>query len=264
MSMQKIAIINLKGGVGKSVTACNLACILGQMHKRRVLVLDLDKQANTSKFFRCFAKPGPTMADVMTCECKLDEVVLDTEYSHVSVAPSCMEMLLANKQVMLDVVEPQQNRIRRALHPYAEAYNYCIMDCPPDLDMATINALTAADWVIIPLDCDEWAFDGLNEILKQVAAIRENYNPGLKIMGILATKYTRGGYSEAALHRLKEMGLPTFYGPDGEILRIDYSIKVKESKSEHKPIYAYRVPANLQYRQLADIVESKVKGEQNG
>ena len=131
MTMQKIAIINLKGGVGKSVTACNLACILGQMHGRHVLVMDLDKQANTSKFFRRFDPGMTTMAQVLTQENELSDVILNTRLSYVDVAPCSMEMLKANKEVMLDVTHAQHNRIRRALRSYDHIYDYCIMDCPP-------------------------------------------------------------------------------------------------------------------------------------
>ncbi len=267
MKMQKIAIINLKGGVGKSVTACNLACILGQMHHRRVLVMDLDKQANTSKFFKTFDPGISTVADVMMESITLSDIIQKTDFEYVDVAPSSMSMIKANREVMLDVTRPQHNRLRKALNGIADKYDYCILDCPPDIDMATINALVAADWVIVPVDCDEWAFDGLFEIMEQVDAVRENYNPGIKVMGILATKYTRGTYSEKVLvqlDQLDKMHYPVFRAEDGSVLRIDYSVKVKEAKTEHLPIYCYRVPASTEYRQLADIVEKMVEGKKNG
>ena len=159
-NMSKIAIINLKGGVGKSVTACNLACILAEKHSRRVLVMDLDKQANTTKFFQCFDPRGKTMASVLTLDNKLEDVICHQEKFKVDVAPSCMSMNFANKLVMLEAGRPQHNRIANALAPLADAYDYCIMDCPPDIDIATINALVCADWLIIPMDCGEWAMDG--------------------------------------------------------------------------------------------------------
>ena len=99
-NMSKIAIINLKGGVGKSVTACNLACILAEKHSRRVLVMDLDKQANTTKFFQCFDPRGKTMASVLTLDNKLEDVICHREKFKVDVAPSCMSMNFANKLVM--------------------------------------------------------------------------------------------------------------------------------------------------------------------
>ena len=167
-SMSKIAIINLKGGVGKSVTACNLACILGWKYTRRVLAVDLDKQANTTKFFKCFDPEQKSMADVLTMDSTLSSVIrhMDPifdypEFTNVDVAPSCMNMIFANQRLTLETMRPRHDRLSRALREYSSEYDYCIMDCPPDIDMATVNALVCADWVIIPVDCGEWAMDGL-------------------------------------------------------------------------------------------------------
>ena len=200
--MAKIAIINLKGGVGKSVTACNLACLLAETWSRRVLVMDLDKQGNTTKFFNRFAYGRKTMGDVLTLNAKMQDVIMQTDFERVDLAPSNMEMLLANKNVMLDVLRPQWDRLRKALETIHNDYDYCIIDCPPDIDMATVNALAAADWVIIPVDCDEWAMDGMDEIREQVDAIRDAYNPQLEVMGVLATKYTRGRYSVDTINEI--------------------------------------------------------------
>ena len=142
--MSKIAIINLKGGVGKSVTACNLACVLGWKYSRRVLVMDLDKQANSSKFFRCFDPEKKSMADVLTLEAKLGDVIQTTDYKNfrfVEVAPSCMSMIFANQRLTLETMRPRHDRLRHALEQHREDYDYCIMDCPPDIDMATVLSL---------------------------------------------------------------------------------------------------------------------------
>lgn len=117
--MSKIAIINLKGGVGKSVTACNLACILAEKHARRVMVMDLDKQANTSKFFRCFDPEKKSMADVLTIEATLDEVIIHPVQFNVDVVPCCMDMIFANQRVTLETVRPRHDRIARALRRYS-------------------------------------------------------------------------------------------------------------------------------------------------
>lgn len=145
-NMATIAIINLKGGVGKSVTACNLACILSGIYARRVLVMDLDKQANTTKFFeRVQSGYQKTIADVLTLDAKLSDVIVHTGWPNIDLAPSNMQLLLANQSVMFDLARRREDRIRRALAPYRTEYDYCIIDCPPDIDMATINALVEAD-----------------------------------------------------------------------------------------------------------------------
>lgn len=263
VNMSKIAIINLKGGVGKSVTACNLACILAELYSRRVLVMDLDKQANSTKFFNRFSDTTDTMGDVLELRVKLPDVIRHTDFPGVDIAPSNMTMLLANKNVMFDVRRPQADRLKNALEPLRSEYDYCIFDCPPDIDMATINALVAADWVIIPVDCDEWALDGLAEIMDQVRDVQHGYNPQLEVMGVLATKYDRGRYSMQTVNQIANLHIPAFRNEDGSVMRINYSVKVKEAKAAHKPLHRYtpNIPSSAQYKQLAAAVKKIAEGE---
>ena len=163
--MISIAIINLKGGVGKSVTACNLAAELAAKSKS-VLVVDLDKQGNTSKFFGVLDYDSPSVAEVMLGEDDiLATIVKGVDVWGVHLLPCDMRMLKANRTILMDN-GPRQFHLRDALKCVAGDYDYCIMDCPPDLDMGSINALCAADWVIIPVDCDKWACDGMQEIVE--------------------------------------------------------------------------------------------------
>lgn len=263
-NMAKIAIINLKGGVGKSVTACNLACVLAGVHARRVLVMDLDKQANTSKFFnRVPADSKKSMANVLTLSASLSDVIVKTDFEGIDIAPSSMEMIVANKSVMFDVAHRREDRIRRALYAYSSEYDYCIIDCPPDIDMATVNALVAADWTIIPIDCDEWALDGLREILSQIKDVQIEYNDGLEIMGTLATKYDRGRYSVRTINQLVNLGIPAMRDDDDNVLRIDSSVRVKEAKSQHMPLYKYcpKCRPAAQYLTLAKRVIEIAEGQ---
>lgn len=264
-NMATIAIINLKGGVGKSVTACNLACILSGIYDRRVLVMDLDKQANTTKFFeRVQSGHQKTIADVLTLDAKLSDVIVHTGWPDIDLAPSNMQLLLANQSVMFDVRRPQADRLKNALEPLRNNYDYCIFDCPPDIDMATINALVAADYVIIPVDCDEWALDGLAEIMDQVRDIQHGYNHGLAVMGVLATKYDRGRYSTKTINQLVNLDIPTFRADDGAVLHIDSSVRVKESKAFHRPLYQYAPKCRpaAQYKTLAEKVMQIAEGQQ--
>lgn len=180
--MITIAIINLKGGVGKSVTTCNLAAELAAAHKS-VLVVDLDKQANTTKFYEALDYEMASVADVLTGDYKANEVICKTSDLEIGLLPANMNLLKANRQILLDTTEPQQVRLREALYPLADDWDFALLDCPPDLDMGSINALCAADYAIVPVDCDEWAVDGLREILDQMDRIRMYYNPRLQMMG---------------------------------------------------------------------------------
>jgi chromosome partitioning protein len=252
--MISIAIINLKGGVGKSVTACNLAAELAAKSKS-VLVVDLDKQGNTSKFFGVLDYDSPSIAEIMLGVCRAPGAVVDTNLAAVNLIPCDMRMLKANRMILMDN-GPRQYHLRDALKDVSANYGYCIMDCPPDLDMGSINALCAADWVIIPVDCDEWACDGMREIIDQIEQVQIDYNPRLKIMGVLLTKYRRTRYAADVIHTIAEKLpglalLPTV---------IRYTVRVSEAKSAHKPLRTFSpdCTAALDYKALAEKVESIV------
>lgn len=252
--MISIAIINLKGGVGKSVTACNLAAELAAESKS-VLVVDLDKQGNTSKFFGWLDYDRLSVAEVLLGERFANAAIVeDTVLPGVHLLPGDMRLLRANRMILMDTTEPQQYRLRDALEHVAENYDYCLLDCPPDLDMGSINALCAADWVIIPVDCDEWACDGMDEIIDQIERVQMYYNPRLKIMGAMMTKYRRTKYAADVIRQLSAQGVP--------MLRtvIRYTIKVSEAKSAHKPLreFAPKCTATDDYKALAGEVDEIV------
>lgn len=251
--MIKIAVINLKGGVGKSVTTCNLAAQLAA-EQYSVLVVDVDKQGNTSKFFKRCDYEQPSLAEVLLGSAWASDAIVDTSLPCVDLLPADMRMLKANRNILMDVTEPQQYRLRDALRKVAANYCYCLMDCPPDLDMGSINALCAADWVIIPVDCDEWACDGMAEILDQIARVQMYYNPHLKILGVLLTKYRNTKYADGVITHLAQMGVPLLH------TAIRYTVRVSEAKSAHLPLRAYKqnCTAALDYADLAREIVEKV------
>lgn len=234
--MTKIAIINLKGGVGKSVTTINLAAELAAAGDS-VLVLDLDKQANTTKYYNRLDYAAPSMADVLTRWCSIDEATVETPDPGIALVPANMQLLAANRTVMLDVLDPQQSRLREALAgpggAEARAYTWCLMDCPPDLDMGSINALCAADYVLVPVDCDEWGLDGLQEILDQLDHVMAHYNPTLQLMGVLLTKWQRTRHCVEIARRLPQYAVPVFD------TAIRYTVAVKNAKAAHKPLRTF-------------------------
>lgn len=248
--MKTIAIINLKGGVGKSVTACNLAAELAHAHLS-VLVVDLDKQANTTKFFECLDYEESIVGDLLTGDVDDPaEVVTRTKFTGISLLPCNMKMLRANQRVLIDSTRPQQTRLREALQKLEQQYSVAILDCPPDLDMGSVNALCAADWVIIPVDCDEWAVDGLDEIVDQMKVLREYYNPRMQLMGVLMTKYQPTKYARWVAEEVNLKKLPLMHSV------IRYTVRVKEAKAEHKPLREYdrRSTAAHDYKDLAKEV----------
>ena len=160
--MKTISIINLKGGVAKTLTADNMAHVLAVFHKKRVLLVDNDKQGNTSKAFGVHSYDEKSLSDVLTAR-RMDvrEVIKKTRFENIDVLPANMTLIRANMEVMMDTTRPQQTRLRAALDPVAGQYDFCIIDNAPDINISTINALVASDDVIIPIKIDKYAFDGL-------------------------------------------------------------------------------------------------------
>ena len=168
--MKTISIINLKGGVAKTLTADSMAHVLATLHNKRVLLVDNDKQGNTSKAFGVHSYDDKSISDVLTAR-RLDprEVIKKTRFENIDVMPANMTLIRANMEVLMDSTRPQQTRLRSALNAIAEEnfYDFCIIDNAPDINISTINALVASDDVIIPIKIDKYAFDGLEELKEQ-------------------------------------------------------------------------------------------------
>ena len=169
--MRTISIINLKGGVGKTVTSINMAYELMQRGSR-VLLIDCDKQGNTSKFMKCHNYDKKSLSDVLLGTAGIMEVSVRIRFALIDVVPANMSLLKADRQVLLDTTKPQQSRIRESLEQIQNKYTYCIIDCAPDINISVINALVASDDVMIPVTIDKFAFDGIREILEQIRDVK--------------------------------------------------------------------------------------------
>lgn len=190
--MTTINILNLKGGVGKTISAINIAFILAAVHGKRVLLVDNDKQGNTTKYFGLHSYDLPSIADVLTVKnIDVGSVIRPSGYDRLDILPANMSLLKANKEILMDCVRPQQTRLQNALSAIAGQYDYCVIDNAPDINMSVINALVMADDVIVPVKIDKFAFDGLDELLEQLDGVREQ-NPKLYFSGCLITGYYKG------------------------------------------------------------------------
>lgn len=185
--MKTVSIINLKGGVGKTVSAINIAAVLVKEHKKHVLLIDADKQANTSKFFGLHDEGKPSLSDLLTMRNKAREVIRPTTTPGLDLIPANMSLLVADKQVLMDVQYPQQTRLRDALDDVQGDYDYCVIDNAPDLNMCAINALVASNDVMIPIKVDRFAFDGLVILVDQINRLKKSFNPSLRIAGCFVT-----------------------------------------------------------------------------
>ena len=182
-----IAVANQKGGVGKTTTAVSLAAALGEKGYRTLLA-DCDPQGNASSGVGVDRRSvGKTMYEVLRGENTAQETILHTEFASLDVLPA--DMSLAGAEIELLSKTNREMTLARALAPVLEDYAYIIMDCPPSLGLITTNALCAADSVLIPVQCEYYALEGLTQLMNTVRRVRRSYNARLDIEGVLLTMY---------------------------------------------------------------------------
>ena len=231
--MAKIfAIANQKGGVGKTTTAVNLSASLGSLNKK-VLLVDCDPQGNaTSGFGINKTELKSTIYDVLINNSEAKNAVTETPYN-VSVLPANME--LAGAEVELVNLEGRENKMRSALDKVRDDFDFILIDCPPSLGLLTINALTAADAVIIPIQCEFYALEGVTQLLSTIEIVRNQLNPLLSIDGFIMTMFdSRTRLSKQVVEEVFE----NFGGLLYDTL-IQRSVKLSEAPSYGQPIIAY-------------------------
>lgn len=182
-----ICIANRKGGVGKTTTAINLSAALS-LAGEETLLIDCDPQGNATSGIGVKLEPEtPTVYDVLLGACSVQDALQRTAITRLSVLPADHDLIGA--EVELLGVENREYRLHTLLRPERERYRYVLLDCPPSLSLLTVNALTAADSVLIPLQCEYYALEGLRSLLETLNLIRERLNPDLAIEGILLTMF---------------------------------------------------------------------------
>ena len=245
-----IAIANQKGGVGKTTTSINLSASLAAKGKK-VLVIDTDPQGNTTSGFGVEKNDlDNTVYELMLSECSIKECILKDVIDGVSIIPSNVN--LAASEIELIGVDRKEYILKREVEWIKDSFDYIIIDCPPSLSMLTINAMTTADTVLVPIQCEYYALEGLSQLIHTINLVKERLNPDLDIEGVVFTMYdSRTNLSMQVVENVKSnLSQKVFQ------TLIPRNIRLAEAPSYGMPINAYdpKSAGAEAYMQLAEEV----------
>lgn len=247
MPARIIALSNQKGGVGKTTTAINLATALAACGNR-VLVVDFDPQGNTTTGFGVDKRSlNHSSYSLLMGDSTLEESTVSTQVPNLSLVPSTIH--LSGAEVELVPVMARENRLRDALAPASDIYDYVFIDSPPSLGLLTINALVASTDILIPLQCEFFAMEGISQLFKTFELIKKNLNPRLEVLGVLLTMFDkRNNLAQAVVNDVR-----THLGDKVFSTIIPRNVRLSEAPSHGAPglIYDVKSPGSQAYIRLA-------------
>jgi len=253
-SPRMLAIANQKGGVGKTTTAINLATALAAVGQR-VLLIDLDPQGNATTGLGIRRSViHDSIYDVLFDGVRIQNVAIETKVPRLSVVPSSIH--LSGAEIELVTMDNRENRLKTALED-GVPYDYVIVDCPPSLNLLTLNALVAVQSIIVPLQCEFYALEGLSHLVKTISRVRKHYNPALNIQGIILTMADKRNN----LSRMVEEDVREHFGDTVYKTTIPRNVRLSEAPSYGLPaiVYDMRCRGSQAYLNLAREVIGREK-----
>jgi len=229
-----VALANQKGGVGKTTTAINLGASLAAC-ERKVLLIDLDPQANATSGIGLPKNEAQSMYSVLLDGMSIRSVIRPSDLPTLYVAPSSVDLVGA--EVELSNADDRQFKLRRAIEPITAEYDYVLIDSPPSLGLLTVNGLTAADSVLVPMQCEYFAMEGVSQLLNTIERVRESLNPKLEIEGIALTMYD----DRMNLARQVAEEVRSHFGDQVYKTVIPRNVRLGEAPSFGKPIILYDI-----------------------
>ena len=250
-----IAVANQKGGVGKTTTSVNLAASLAAA-ERPTLLIDTDPQGNATSGVGARDRAQVSLYDVLAGRATVDEAILDTDVSGLRVLPASQDLV----GVELELIDApdRATRLRDLVDTVRSQFDYIVLDCPPSLGLITVNALSAADQVLVPMQCEYYALEGLTQLMATIDRVRELYNPKLTVAGIVLTMYDA---RNSLTHQVAAEVRDHFHVFDAIIPR---NVKLSEAPSHGKPALLYDVQCKgaQGYLSLArELLDSRERAE---
>ncbi len=228
-----VSVVNQKGGVGKTTTAVNLAAAVGALG-RRVLLADLDPQGNSTSGYGVNKREiSLSSYDVLTEKAGIKDAILSTGFEGVDLLPSKMD--LAGAELELIEMDKRESIFKRALATVWEAYDYVFIDCPPSLGLITLDALTASDTFLVPIQCEYYALEGLSQLMATVRRVKRLYNPLIEVEGVLLTMYDpRLNLTSQVVEEVKK-----YFGAKVYATAIPRNVRLSEAPSFGCPVAYY-------------------------